>query len=97
MNQINTQFVSDTDKLMRVIAQTLSSFADIVGKTLGPGGLPTLIQRFGRDTANRPIRPLITKDGVTEDMARADRKIADMEDFSKEIDNYALCRQTEVI
>jgi hypothetical protein len=38
-----------------------------------------------------------TKDGVTEDMARADRKIADMEDFSKEIDNYALCRQTEVI
>lgn len=44
--------------LENTVANTLSQMANIVGKTLGPGGRPVLIEREG-------LPPLVTKDGVT--------------------------------
>jgi len=52
----------DNKEIIRNAMKTLSS---IVGKTLGPGGLPILIQREGLDAVHRPLEPLVTKDGVT--------------------------------
>ncbi len=47
-------------KLETVVLQTMRKISDIVGRTLGPGGNPVLIERqeFG-------VPSLITKDGVT--------------------------------
>jgi chaperonin GroEL len=47
-------------KLQATVLKTMTSIADIVGATLGPGGSQVLIERqeFG-------LPPLVTKDGVT--------------------------------
>lgn len=39
--------------------------ADIVKRTLGPGGLPVIIQRKGEALDGSPLGPRITKDGVS--------------------------------
>ena len=52
------QIVSDQDKLTEVVSQTINTMAQIVGRTLGPGGRSVVIEREG-------LAPLITKDGVT--------------------------------
>lgn len=57
-------------------------------------GITVALQKFSKEEL---VALKFTKEGITEDMARADRKILSMEEFSKDIDNYALCRQTEVI
>lgn len=43
----------------------VDSVASIVGRTLGPGGLPILIERVGQALNGEPLPPIITKDGVT--------------------------------
>jgi chaperonin GroEL len=54
-----TKDIVGSDKtLEHTVADTLGQMANIVGKTLGPGGRPVLIEREG-------LPPLVTKDGVT--------------------------------
>ena len=43
----------------------LEKIASIVKRTLGPGGLPIIIQRMGQDLRGEPLGPKITKDGVS--------------------------------
>jgi len=52
-------------ELQTQIRESIKNLSDIVGKTLGPGGLPILIERLGLDPAHRPLKPMVTKDGVT--------------------------------
>jgi len=44
---------------------TINKMVDLVANTLGPGGLPVIIQRQGNNPDGTPMGPLITKDGVT--------------------------------
>ena len=57
-------------------------------------GLKIAVNKFTKDELKAMK---FTKEGISEDMARADRKILETEELIKEIDNYALCRQTEVL
>jgi len=50
--------LSDKDHLRKTVSETIGVMAEIVGRTLGPGGNPVLIEREG-------LAPLATKDGVT--------------------------------
>lgn len=52
----------------------VGKLARIVKKTLGPGGLPIIIQRMGQALDGSPLGPKITKDGVSvaEECASAD-------------------------
>lgn len=43
----------------------LAMIAGIVKRTLGPGGLPIVIQRIGQSLDGSPLGPKITKDGVS--------------------------------
>lgn len=43
----------------------ITQIAGIVKRTLGPGGLPILIQRVGQTLEGTPLGPKITKDGVS--------------------------------
>jgi len=43
----------------------LKSVAAIVKRTLGPGGLPIIVQRQGQTLEGTPLGPKITKDGVS--------------------------------
>ena len=40
----------------------MEKLSQIVGRTLGPGGLPILIERKGLDSAHKPLKPLVTKE-----------------------------------
>ena len=72
--------ISDQDELTKVVSETLNRMATAVGRTLGPGGRPVLIEREG-------LSPLATKDGVTVakalGLAQADANI--IIDAAKEI------------
>lgn len=57
--------ITNQDQLRVKIKKAMEDLASIVGKTLGPGGLPILIERQGIDAAHKPLKPLVTKDGVT--------------------------------
>lgn len=48
------------ERLRKVVRNAMSTIADVVGSTLGPGGMPVLIERqeYG-------LPPIVTKDGVT--------------------------------
>lgn len=50
--------ISDQGVLNKIVFKTLDRMATTVGRTLGPGGRPVLIERDGK-------APLATKDGVT--------------------------------
>jgi len=50
--------IADKEQINAIIAETLGKMAAIIGRTLGPGGNPVLIERDG-------MAPLVTKDGVT--------------------------------
>lgn len=43
----------------------MSELADIVKRTLGPGGLPIILARVGQALDGSPLGPKITKDGVS--------------------------------
>jgi chaperonin GroEL len=53
------------DELMAPKLKGLNQIAGIVKRTLGPGGLPILIQRVGQSLDGTPLGPKITKDGVS--------------------------------
>lgn len=50
--------IHDDEQLSKIVGETLSKMAAIVGSTMGPGGRTVLIEREG-------MAPLATKDGVT--------------------------------
>lgn len=62
----------DNQETQKRVRKGIADLADIVGKTLGPGGRPILLQQ-----ENRP--PLSTKDGVT--VARHFKARGDIEDI----------------
>ena len=74
------EIIADRDQLRKTVSDTIGIMADIVGRTLGPGGNPIIIEREG-------LAPLITKDGVTVakslGLPRADANI--VVDAAKEI------------
>lgn len=45
--------------------RTIEEVAGIVKQTLGPGGNPITLQRMGNNPDGTPLKPLVTKDGVT--------------------------------
>lgn len=47
------------------IIEGVTEIAGVVKRTLGPGGLPILIQRIGQQPNGDPLGPKITKDGVS--------------------------------
>lgn len=53
------------DELMGPKIRGLTQIAGIVKRTLGPGGLPIIIQRTGQALDGSPQGPKITKDGVS--------------------------------
>jgi chaperonin GroEL len=57
--------VTHKDEMYIHIKEGIDSIASIVGRTLGPGGLPILIERVGQALNGEPLGPMITKDGVT--------------------------------
>ncbi len=50
--------IHNDEQLAKIVGETLSKMASIVGSTMGPGGRTVLIEREG-------MAPLATKDGVT--------------------------------
>lgn len=52
------QIIADRTKIRKIVLDTISDMAEIVGATLGPSGSPVLIERDG-------MNPLVTKDGAT--------------------------------
>lgn len=57
--------ITHKDEMYKHIREGVSAVATIVGRTLGPGGLPILIERTGQALNGEPLPPMITKDGVT--------------------------------
>lgn len=53
------------EQLMEPKIKGLTQIAGIVKRTLGPGGLPILIERVGQALDGSPLGPKITKDGVS--------------------------------
>src|SRR5208282_768067 len=49
---------ADRAKIRKIVSDTITEMAEIVGATLGPGGRPVILERDG-------MSPLVTKDGVT--------------------------------
>ena len=49
---------ADRKKIRKIVSETITEMAAIVGATLGPGGRPVILERDG-------MSPLVTKDGVT--------------------------------
>lgn len=60
-----TKKIVTREQLMAPKLAGLSMIAGIVKATLGPGGLPIVIQRVGQALDGSPIGPKITKDGVS--------------------------------
>lgn len=57
--------IVDKNNMAEAIAAGITEIAAIVKRTLGPGGLPILIEREGQALDGSPLGPMITKDGVT--------------------------------
>jgi chaperonin GroEL len=53
------------EQMSDAIAKGMSSISSITARTLGPGGLPILLERQGISPDGTPLPPIITKDGVT--------------------------------
>lgn len=53
------------EELMEPKLKGLSQIAGIVKRTLGPGGLPIVLERVGQALDGTPLGPKITKDGVS--------------------------------
>lgn len=62
---MNTKQITHKEQMYGHIRAGVDSVASIVGRTLGPGGLPILIERVGQAVNGEPLSPMITKDGVT--------------------------------
>jgi len=53
------------EQLKPLMTEALTEIAAMVKATLGPGGLPIIIQRVGQGLDGSPLGPKITKDGVS--------------------------------
>lgn len=53
------------EDLQKKMREGLTEIASVVKRTLGPGGLPIIIQRVGQAINGEPLGPKITKDGVS--------------------------------
>lgn len=62
---INAKKISDKASMSEKLKEGIILVASIVKRTLGPGGLPVLIERNGQNLEGDPLEPMITKDGVT--------------------------------
>lgn len=86
--------IIDKEELAPKIVEGVSKIAAPVKRTLGPGGLPILIERIGQQLNGDPLGPKITKDGVS---------VADeCYDSDPEIDLIiqavkAICRKTNTV
>jgi len=63
--QLRPKTIAEKDKILEKLSEGIGIIASIVKRTLGPGGLPILIERVGQNLEGDPIEPMITKDGVT--------------------------------
>jgi chaperonin GroEL len=57
---VSKQMLSRGEELQSLILETLKTCSDLVGSTLGPGGMSVVIERQEVD-----MPPIVTKDGVT--------------------------------
>lgn len=57
--------IINKENLFPKITSGISEIANIVKRTLGPGGLPIIIERIGQSLDGSPLPPKITKDGVS--------------------------------
>lgn len=57
--------IINKESLAPKIIKGVTEIAGVVKRTLGPGGLPILIQRVGQQPNGDPLGPKITKDGVS--------------------------------
>lgn len=57
--------ITPRTEMSQKISQGIEQISSIVGRTLGPGGMPVLIERVGQALNGEPLAPMITKDGVT--------------------------------
>ena len=60
VKSVAKQVVTKGPVLSGQVLKTLKTISDAVGDTLGPGGRPSMIERYEHD-----MPPMITKDGVT--------------------------------
>lgn len=61
---MNKQIVTAA-QLLEPKMKAMSTMADIVKRTLGPGGLTIVLQRVGQALDGSPLGPKLTKDGVS--------------------------------
>lgn len=57
--------ILNADESKEKALETITEIARVVKATLGPGGNPIIIQQLGSAMDGTPLKPLITKDGVT--------------------------------
>ena len=57
--------IINKSNLQPKIIEGMEEIASIVKRTLGPGGLPIIIERSGQAQDGSPLGPRITKDGVS--------------------------------
>ncbi len=53
------------EEMIKHVQEGIGMIADIVKRTLGPGGLTIVLERTGQALDGSPLMPLQTKDGVT--------------------------------
>ncbi len=63
--QLRPKTIADKAEITQKLRTGIRLIAAIVKRTLGPGGLPILIERTGQNLEGDPLEPMITKDGVT--------------------------------
>ncbi len=76
------------------IKSGLEKIAAMVKRTLGPGGLPIIIQRLGQDLRGEPLGPKITKDGVS--VANECASVDEAEDLIIQTVKH-ICRKTNTV
>lgn len=57
--------IINAEELVKPKLSGMAQLAGIVKRTLGPGGLPIILQRVGQALDGSPLGPKITKDGVS--------------------------------
>src|SRR5574343_778881 len=60
VKSVSKEILSRGPALQRLILETMKTCSDVVGSTLGPGGMSVVIER-----QEERLPPMITKDGVT--------------------------------
>ena len=90
---MHKEIISQED-LKPKIKSGLKKIADPVKRTLGPGGLPIIIQRLGQALNGEPLGPKITKDGVS--VANECTSADEQEDLIIQTVKH-ICKRTNVV